>query len=127
MGLARGWPPGANVAWTNAAGSIRASRALDPASDWDRTAAAFVATGREALTDGAEVLILGCSGMTGLQERVAAELGVPIVDGVAAAVALCESLVALGLTTSKVGTFASPTATKPRPGWPITKEERNHD
>ena len=34
--------------------------------------------------------------------------GVPVVDGVAAAVTIAESLVRLGLTTSKVRTYAAP-------------------
>jgi allantoin racemase len=54
-----------------------------------------------------------------LDEEVAAATGVPVVDGVAAAVALAESLVRLGLTTSKVRTYA-----RPRPktitGWPLS-------
>ena len=58
--------------------------------------------------DHAEVICLGCGGMAELNERVAARTGVPIVDGVAAAVTIAESLVRLGLTTSKVRTYASP-------------------
>ena len=34
--------------------------------------------------------------------------GVPVVDGVAAAVTIAESLVRLGLSTSKVRTYAPP-------------------
>jgi len=43
---------------------------------------------------------------------------VPVVDGVAAAVTIAESLVRLGLTTSKVRTYATP---RPKTviGWPI--------
>ena len=37
-----------------------------------------------------------------------ASTGVPVVDGVAAAVTIAESLVRLGLTTSKVRTYAAP-------------------
>lgn len=58
--------------------------------------------------DRAEVICLGCGGMTDLQERVIARTGVPVVDGVAAAVTVAESLVRLGLSTSKVRTFAPP-------------------
>ncbi|GAA2934006.1 hypothetical protein GCM10011428_59520 [Streptomyces violaceus] len=53
------------------------------------------------------MLVLGCAGMTGLQRAVGEKLGcLPVVDGVAAAVKLAESLVALGLTTSRVGSYA---------------------
>ncbi|MDT7634767.1 MAG: allantoin racemase, partial [Pseudonocardiales bacterium] len=35
-------------------------------------------------------------------------LGVPVVEGVAAGVRLVESLLALGLSTSRVGSYAPP-------------------
>jgi allantoin racemase len=46
--------------------------------------------------------------MAGLAERVVERTGVPVVDGVAAAVTIAESLVRLGLSTSKVRTYARP-------------------
>lgn len=58
--------------------------------------------------DRAEVICLGCGGMAGLAERVVERTGVPVVDGVAAAVGIAESLVRQGLTTSKVRTYAPP-------------------
>jgi allantoin racemase len=81
---------------------------LDLDVDQERTAREFIAAGRRALDAGAEVLVLGCAGMTGLEQRVSAALGTPVVDGVAAAVRLAETLVALGLTTSRIGSFAKP-------------------
>ncbi len=57
---------------------------------------------------GAEVLVLGCAGMTGLERTVGEKLGLPVVDGVGAAVKLAESLVVLGLTTSRAGGYAKP-------------------
>jgi allantoin racemase len=39
---------------------------------------------------------------------VSAELGVPVIDGVAAATALVESLLRLGLRTSTRGAYAPP-------------------
>ncbi|MFJ1970633.1 aspartate/glutamate racemase family protein [Streptomyces sp. NPDC087903] len=74
----------------------------------DRTEAAFLAAAERACRAGAEVLVLGCAGMTGLQRTVGEKLGLPVVDGVAAAVKLAESLVALGLTTSRAGSLAKP-------------------
>ncbi|UNT00463.1 aspartate/glutamate racemase family protein [Streptomyces tubbatahanensis] len=58
--------------------------------------------------DRAEVICLGCGGMSGLTERVVDRTGVPVVDGVTAAVKIAESLVGLGLSTSKVRTYAPP-------------------
>ncbi|MGW3469404.1 aspartate/glutamate racemase family protein [Saccharopolyspora sp. NPDC000995] len=63
---------------------------------------------RAVRDDRAEVICLGCGGMSGLTERVAERTGVPVVDGVTAAVTIAESLVRLGLTTSKVRTYAPP-------------------
>lgn len=50
--------------------------------------------------DRAEVVVLGCGGMAGLDERLSADLGVPVVEGVTAAVKLAEGLHDLHLTTS---------------------------
>lgn len=73
--------------------------------------------------DRAEVICLGCGGMAGLDETVRAMTGVPVVDGVTAAVKLAESLVALGLSTSKVRTYAPPRP-KRITGWPLTQPSR---
>ncbi|KAB1656752.1 Asp/Glu/hydantoin racemase [Pseudoclavibacter chungangensis] len=69
--------------------------------------------------DHAEVIVLGCGGMADLEAAITARLGVPVVDGVAAAVTVAESLVRLGLSTSKVRTYAPPRR-KRVTGWPIT-------
>ncbi|WP_309096982.1 aspartate/glutamate racemase family protein [Streptomyces sp.] len=76
--------------------------------DDERTETAFLAAAERACAAGAEVLVLGCAGMTGLQRAVGEKLGLPVVDGVAAAVKLAESLVALGLTTSRACGYAAP-------------------
>ena len=70
--------------------------------------------------DLAEVIVLGCGGMAGLEEAVRAATSAPVVDGVAAAVKLAESLVALGLSTSKLRTYAPPRA-KRVDGWPLQR------
>jgi allantoin racemase len=58
----------------------------------------------------ADAIVLGCAGMSVLGSRLARELDVPVIDGVSAAVKLAEALVALGLRTSKRGSYASPGA-----------------
>jgi allantoin racemase len=60
--------------------------------------------------DHAEAIVLGCAGMADLAASLAAEFGVPVIDGVAAAVVLAEGLAAIGLKTSKRGGYASPLA-----------------
>ncbi|MFI8993616.1 aspartate/glutamate racemase family protein [Streptomyces sp. NPDC053542] len=92
---------------------------LELEEDAHRTERIIVETARELVREGAEVICLGCGGMAGLQEKVAAELGVPVVDGVAAAVKFAEAVVGLGLTTSTVRSFAAPRP-KRIGGWPIS-------
>lgn len=55
-------------------------------------------------------IVLGCAGMADLAAELSATHGLPVVDGVAAAVTLAESLVRLGLTTSRLGPYAAPRA-----------------
>lgn len=56
--------------------------------------------------DDAEVISLGCAGMVGLAEEMMKELGVPVIDGVAAGVKVAEALLGNGLFTSKQRTYA---------------------
>ena len=58
--------------------------------------------------DGAEVIVLGCAGMADLCADLRAQLGVPVIDGVAAAVATVEGLIRLGLGTSRIRDYAPP-------------------
>ncbi|KQW29575.1 Asp/Glu/hydantoin racemase [Rhizobium sp. Root274] len=58
--------------------------------------------------DKAEAIVLGCAGMADLTAALRLEFGVPVVDGVAAAVKQAEGLVALGLSTAKRGAYATP-------------------
>ncbi len=80
----------------------------DPASD---AYARVRDCARAALvSDRSGAIVLGCAGMADWCRRLQAELGVPVVDGVAVGVKLVESLVALGLRTSKLGDYAAPLA-----------------
>lgn len=58
--------------------------------------------------DEAEAIVLGCGGMADLAAELTAVLGVPVIEGVGAAVKLVEVLVSLGLGTSKVRDYAAP-------------------
>jgi allantoin racemase len=66
---------------------------------------AFAGATRRA--DGAEAVVLGCAGLTGLVDPLSAELGMPVIDGVAAGVGIAAGLVAMGLNTSRANTFGS--------------------
>jgi allantoin racemase len=50
--------------------------------------------------DNAEAVLLGCAGMADLTGALTQEFGLPIIDGVAAAVKLTEAMIGLGLRTS---------------------------
>lgn len=58
--------------------------------------------------DGAESICLGCAGMTKFAEELEAKLGIPVFDGVVAAVKLAESLVDMKKFNSKLLTFKKP-------------------
>jgi allantoin racemase len=58
--------------------------------------------------DGSEVMVLGCAGMADHVPALAERLGVPVVDGVAAATATVAALVRLSLHTSTLGEYAAP-------------------
>lgn len=58
--------------------------------------------------DGSGAIVLGCGGMADLAQQLTRELDLPVIDGVTAAVKMVESLVALGLGTSKHGDLALP-------------------
>lgn len=110
--------------------SVRATGmpVLDLDGDPERSVKAVTEQARTAIeSDGADVVCLGCAGMSGLAQRVSERLGgAPVVDGVPAAVMLAESLVKQGLSTSKVGTWAAP-LNKHRTNWPITGHRTGED
>lgn len=64
--------------------------------------------------DGAEAVLLGCAGMSDLCERLQAQTGVPVIDGVSAAVKLAEGLVGGRYLTSKIGAYDFPREKFPR-------------
>ncbi|HUN92594.1 MAG TPA: aspartate/glutamate racemase family protein [Burkholderiaceae bacterium] len=75
--------------------------------------ARILAECRAALAeDRSGAIVLGCAGMADLCHRLAVELQVPVIDGVAAAVATVEALVRTGVSTSKRGDYALP---RPKP------------
>lgn len=90
----------------------------DPASDARRRITGEI--DRAIAEDRAEAIVLGCAGMTDLARELTAQFGLPVIDGVAAAVKLVEGLVGLGLRTSKTGGYATPLAK-------THTSERTHD
>jgi len=98
---------------TNICRGIRATELAvleleDPANDPGTIIRA--ACERAIAEDRCGAIILGCAGMADLAADLSRDLGVPVIDGVAAAVKLAEALVGLGLATSKHGDYARPLA-----------------
>ncbi len=58
--------------------------------------------------DGADVLIIAGAPLAGLARTIAADIPVPLVDGVSSAVRHAESLFALGTHAPRLGSFAHP-------------------
>jgi len=80
----------------------------DPQSD---AFARVLASAQDALEhDRSGAIVLGCAGMADLCRSLQQRLGVPVIDGVAAAVKLAEGLVSMGVGTSKRGDYAAPLA-----------------
>lgn len=65
--------------------------------DWQLMEAAKIAVER----DKAEVLVLGCAGMSGVDKLIQKELGVPVIDGIMAALIIASGFVHYGISTSK--------------------------
>jgi allantoin racemase len=82
---------------------------LDCEDEADAVFEPFLAEARRAVSeDHAEAIILGCAGLQPLITRLESALGVAVIEGVAAAVKLVESLLSLRLTTSKRGAWGYP-------------------
>jgi len=92
-------------------GSVRSVElpVLETESKSQQVVERLVAEGRKAVDeDRAEVLLLGCAGMAGLDKQIEGALGVPVLDGVVCAVKMAEGLVDYGVSTSKINAFKYP-------------------
>lgn len=71
--------------------------------DRERAKASILREARKAIEeDGADVIVLGCTGMAKLAKEIQEELGVPVVEPATAAIKLAEMLVQMGLSHSKI-------------------------
>lgn len=64
--------------------------------------------GRAIENDRADCIVLGCAGMADLRESLSRKFEIPVIDGIASAVGFAETLVNVGLKTSKSGAYAKP-------------------
>ncbi|MCP3934542.1 MAG: Asp/Glu/hydantoin racemase [Actinomycetia bacterium] len=80
--------------------SVRYPAAASAARNEDER---YLQTARAAVEeDFAEVIVLGCAGLTGLDKRLQSELGVPVLDGVICALIIAAGLVRYQVSTSKI-------------------------
>ncbi len=74
---------------------------LDIDKDIDYTVKKLVEKSKKALENGAEIIVLGCTGLAGLAKRVEEEIGVPVIDPAGAALKVAEALVSLKLRSPR--------------------------
>ncbi len=87
-----------------AAASVRAPEA-DVTSY--NSADLFLSAAKTAIEkDAAEVLVLGCAGMAGIDKAIQKEFNVPVLDGIICALMLAVGMVKAGYTTSKFRQYA---------------------
>lgn len=80
--------------------SVRAP--LDEMSEWSDEKK-YLQTARSAIEeDGAEVIVLGCAAMTGLDIPLQEKLGIPVLDGIVCALIVASGLAKYGVSISKV-------------------------
>ncbi len=84
----------------DALASVRApEEEMDELSDEEK----YLRTARLAAEeDLAEVIVLGCAAMTGLDKPLQEKLGVPVLDGIVCALIIASGLVKYGVSTSKI-------------------------
>jgi len=81
---------------------------LDMHQSHAKTLAMLVQASLALADKGAEVLVLGCAGLSGFRQELALKAGLPVIEPVEAACWQLRSLVELGLRTSRSGIFAKP-------------------
>lgn len=82
---------------------------LELSIDPKKTAGYIVKAAKEIIQhEGAEVIILGCTGMVSVAEMVKQELDVPLIEPLATALKVAEMMIDLKLRHSKLGLYMAP-------------------
>jgi len=86
---------------------------LDLEENPDKTVEEITAAAKRAIEqDGAEVIILGCTGMAPLAQKIRKELNVPLIEPAAATLKMAETLVKLGLQHNRGRLYLTPSFDK---------------
>lgn len=75
---------------------------LELVEDPDKTYNVLLDNAVKTIADGAQVLILGCTGLTGMRKRLKEKLEVPILEGELLALSLAQLFVDVRLSQSKL-------------------------
>ena len=81
---------------------------LDVERNKEQAVEKLVNVGRIVKERGAEVLILGCAGMTGISDAVEKRLGIRVLDPVIVGYSVLEMLVTKNIPIGKSGLLATP-------------------
>jgi len=86
---------------------------LELEKDFKKTVRYLINAARNLIDSrGAEVIVLGCTGMAPVARIIKKELGVPVVEPMTAAFKMAELMVSLKLNHSKIGLYMTPNRDK---------------
>ena len=89
----------------NMLASVRAPQDESPGINMEEK---YMATAKSVIEeDMAEVIVLGCAGMTGMDKPIQTRLDVPVLDGIVCALIIATGLIKYGVSTSKVRRYSS--------------------
>ena len=89
---------------------------LELKKDPEKTYRVLLEDAKRAIGEGAQVLILGCTGLTGYAKRLQEELGVPVLEGEGLALSLAQLFVDIGVSQSKLAYRKPPEKRRLLPG-----------
>jgi allantoin racemase len=75
---------------------------LQLVEDTEKTYKILLENAKKSIAEGAQVLVLGCTGLHGLGKRLQGELGLPVLEGEGLALSLAQIFVDNGITQSKL-------------------------
>ncbi len=104
--MVQGYGLGARYAGTVSIGT----RVLELGTDRAATLCLLGRAARRLIRRGADVLLLGCAGLTSFRRELAGEVGAAVIDPVEAGCRMLRALVESELTTSRAGLYARPAA-----------------
>lgn len=81
---------------------------LDIEKNKEQSIQKLIDVSKIAIEKGAEVLILGCAGMTGMQKEIEKTLNIPVIDPVECGYKVLEMMVLSGFNVSKKGLYMTP-------------------